>query len=155
VSMPISRRKALTGVAVIGAAGPLLAACGSSGTTASDTPTTPTAGGSTSSGSGSTGSGSSSTGVVAVSDVPVGGGVILSSAGCVVTQPTKGDVHVFSNICTHMGCPVSQVQDGTIDCNCHGSEYSIKDGSVVAGPAPSPLPTIKFSVTKGEVVLDS
>ena len=27
----------------------------------------------------------------------------------------------------------------TINCPCHGSKYSAADGSVVAGPAPSPL----------------
>ena len=33
----------------------------------------------------------------------------------------------------------------TINCDCHGSKYSITDGSVVNPPAPKPLPpkTIK------------
>jgi Rieske Fe-S protein len=37
-------------------------------------------------------------------------------------------------ICTHMGCTVDQAANGTIDCPCHGSQFSVKDGSVVAGP---------------------
>jgi Rieske Fe-S protein len=31
------------------------------------------------------------------------------------------------------------VEDGLIMCPCHGSEFSIEDGSPVAGPAQSPL----------------
>lgn len=57
----------------------------------------------------------------------------------VVTQPTSGTYKAFSGICTHQGCPVSAVQDGIILCRCHGSEFSIEDGSVKRGPANQPL----------------
>ena len=72
---------------------------------------------------------------VATSKVPVGGGVILENADYVVTQPSKGKYKAFSKICTHQGCPVASVGDGVIHCNCHGSEYSIEDGSVTNPPA--------------------
>lgn len=79
------------------------------------------------------------------SDVPEGGGTIFKEQKVVVTQPTKGDFKAFSAICTHMGCTVNQVADGTIDCPCHGSKYHIADGAVAHGPATKPLPpkTIK------------
>ena len=141
-----SRRNLLGGLAAAGVALPVLAACGSSsgsgdatGSTASD-PTTST--GSTSSGSGSTGS----SGGIKTSEIPVGGGRIFASQKIVVTQPTAGDFKAFSSICTHQGCPVTKVADGTIDCPCHGSRYSIKDGSVESGPAPKPLPAKSVTV---------
>jgi Rieske Fe-S protein len=84
--------------------------------------------------------------------VPVGSGVILSDQKVVVTQPTKGDFKAFSAICTHQGCLVSNVSGGTISCPCHGSQYSVKDGSVIGGPAPAPLPAVKVAVKGGEVV---
>jgi Rieske Fe-S protein len=34
---------------------------------------------------------------------------------------------------------VANVSGGTVNCECHGSKYKITDGSVVEGPAPSPL----------------
>jgi len=71
--------------------------------------------------------------------VPVGGGVILEDADYVVTQPTRGQYKAFSKICTHQGCPVSKVADGQIKCPCHGSAFSIEDGSVVQDPADAPL----------------
>ena len=88
---------------------------------------------------------------VATSKVPVGGGVILADADYVVTQPSKGSYKAFSKICTHQGCPVAEVRGGVIHCNCHGSEYSIKDGSVTKPPAPKPLAEAKTKVFEGEV----
>ena len=88
---------------------------------------------------------------VATSKVPVGGGVILADADYVVTQPSKGSYKAFSKICTHQGCPVAEVRDGVIHCNCHGSEYSIKDGSVTKPPAPKRLAEAKTKVFEGEV----
>jgi Rieske Fe-S protein len=88
---------------------------------------------------------------VATSKVPVGGGVILENANYVVTQPSKGKYKAFSKICTHQGCPVASVANGVIHCNCHGSEYSIKDGSVTNPPAPKPLAEAKTAVFEGKV----
>jgi Rieske Fe-S protein len=56
----------------------------------------------------------------------------------------------FSSICTHAGCPVAEVTD-TINCNCHGSKFSITDGSVVNGPATKPLPARTVTVTGDSV----
>jgi Rieske Fe-S protein len=69
----------------------------------------------------------------------------------VVTQPTAGEFKAFSAICTHQGCTVNKVEDGTIDCPCHGSKYRVADGSVVAGPAPRPLPAERIIVS-GETI---
>jgi Rieske Fe-S protein len=88
---------------------------------------------------------------VVTSKVPVGGGVILEDADYVITQPSKGTYRAFSKICTHQGCPVASVSNGFIHCNCHGSEYSIKDGSVTNPPAPKPLARAKTTVFDGKV----
>ena len=51
-----------------------------------------------------------------------------------------------------MDCTVGSIQNGTITCPCHGSTYSIKDGSVLGGPAPTPLSKIAVKVVGDEVV---
>ncbi len=76
---------------------------------------------------------------VKMADIPVGGGVIMQSASFVVTQPTAGTYKAFSSVCTHQGCPVSMISNGQIICTCHGSTFSVKDGSVISGPARRPL----------------
>ena len=88
---------------------------------------------------------------VATSKVPLGGGVILNEADYVVTQPTKGKYKAFTKICTHQGCVVAKVANGVIHCDCHGSEYSIKDGSVVTPPASRPLAEHEVTVSDGKV----
>jgi Rieske Fe-S protein len=87
------------------------------------------------------------------SEVPVGGGRILTDRKIVVTQPTQGDFKAFSAVCTHQGCTVSAVADGTINCPCHGSKFRIADASVAAGPAPRPLPAQPITVKDGEILL--
>ena len=51
-----------------------------------------------------------------------------------ITQPTAGEFKGFTNICTHQSCPLDNVTDGTINCICHGSQFSIEDGTPVTGP---------------------
>lgn len=86
-------------------------------------------------------------------EVPLGGGIVYTAARVVVTQPAKGKYHAFSAVCTHVGCIVNKVASGTIDCPCHGSTFRVTDGSVVTGPADSPLPKKKIKVEGGKVVL--
>jgi Rieske Fe-S protein len=140
-SQPVStRRAALAGIGLAGLAGlaATLTACGGS------------------SGSAAAGSGGNSPGggaLGATSEVPVGGGKIFNSAQVVVTQPDAGEYKAFSAVCTHQQCLVDQVADGTIDCPCHGSKFSAKDGSVITGPASSPLPSKQISVSSGQISL--
>jgi Rieske Fe-S protein len=145
----LSRRRALTGVAVGGLSLPLLSACGGGSSGAPGA----TQGGSTSSG------GSSNAALLTTaSAVPVGGGVILGQQNVVVTQPTKGQFQGFSATCTHQGCILATVSAGTINCGCHGSQFSITDGSNVAGPLGSPagsvapLPKVPVKLQGNDVV---
>ena len=87
------------------------------------------------------------------SEIPVGGGKIFAAAKVVVTQPVSGQYEGFSAVCTHVGCILSEVADGTIDCPCHGSEFKITNGAVVTGPAPRPLPKKQIKIVDGQVFL--
>jgi Rieske Fe-S protein len=137
----LSRRRALTTVAGLGLGLPVLAACsGGSDNTASDP------GGSAGGGSGGSGGSSGGGAFAQTGDIPEGGGAIFAQESVVVTQPSAGDFKGFSSMCTHQGCTVASVEGGTINCNCHGSKFSIEDGSVQQGPATSPLPEVTLNV---------
>ncbi len=81
--------------------------------------------------------------IAKTSDVPVGSGVIVGDV--VITQPVAGDFKGFSSRCTHKGCAVNKIADGTIDCPCHGSKFNL-DGTVAHGPATQPLEARAISV---------
>jgi len=145
MTRPLARRQALAGTAAVGIAVPLLAACGS------DDPGTATdAGGSTSAPAGGAAPGDTLT---TVSEVPEGSGIILNDAQLVVTQPEKGVFKCFTAVCTHQGCIVSSVQLGGIRCECHGSAFSIEDGSVVNPPATQPLAEKAITVDGSTITL--
>ena len=162
-----TRRGVLAGVGLVGLAGAITAcgAGGSSGSSAAADPaassgagggagaTTAPAASAASSSPGSTG-GAASGALAATSDIPVGGGKIFDTQLVVVTQPSAGEFKAFSAVCTHMGCTVNQIADGRIDCPCHGSEYSIKNGAVLAGPAPKPLPAKQIKISGDSIFLE-
>lgn len=125
----LGRRRVVGLCAATGLGVPLLSACG--GDSPEPEPTSP------------------GTVLAEVSEVPVGGGVV--TGGVVVTQPTEGEFRAFSGTCTHQGCQVGSVDDGLITCGCHGSAFSVVDGSVANGPATSPLPEIEIAVEGGEI----
>jgi Rieske Fe-S protein len=92
-------------------------------------------------------------GLTATSEIPVGGGKIFDAQKVVVTQPAAGQFKAFSAICTHLGCTVGSVSGGLIKCPCHGSRYSIQDGSVKGGPAPKALPAKQVTVTGNQIIV--
>ncbi|MFG2183290.1 Rieske (2Fe-2S) protein [Streptomyces abikoensis] len=87
------------------------------------------------------------------SEIPEGGGKVFPDRKVVVTQPTKGQFKAFSAVCTHQGCVVKDVANGTINCPCHGSRFAVTDGSVRGGPAQKPLPEERISVNGGSITL--
>jgi nitrite reductase/ring-hydroxylating ferredoxin subunit len=151
-----TRRGVLAGVGLVGLAG-AVSACASSGSSGSPAGTSADANGGT--GAGAAGAstpapaGNGANALAATSEIPVGSGKIFTSEKVVVTQPASGDLKAFSAVCTHMGCIVNQISNGTIDCPCHGSQFSIEDGSVVGGPAPSPLAAEAIKVSGTSIIL--
>jgi len=148
-----NRRQVLLTGGVVAAAAAVTAACGSSSSSTASAGSPAASSPAASAPAASTPAAASSTpaaaaGIqVATSDVPVGGGKVLEKEQIVVTQPTAGTFKAFTAVCTHQGCTVAGVANGTITCPCHNSTFSAADGSVTGGPANGPLAAIPVTVS--------
>jgi Rieske Fe-S protein len=135
----LSRRSLIRNTGLSALAIGALSACSNYGSQPAAPPTeAPASGGAESGSPGSAGGGGNGGLTATKAEIPVGGGKIFADAQAVVTQPTSGDFKAFTAVCTHQTCIVATVTE-TINCDCHGSKFSITDGSVITGPAPSPL----------------
>ncbi|MDQ3663742.1 MAG: Rieske (2Fe-2S) protein [Actinomycetota bacterium] len=157
-SAPVRRRQLLRGTALAAGGAALwgMAGCGDdeSTSTAARSTTAETTDPTTEPTDPPSGSGDGSGTVIgSASAVAAGSGAIFAKHSTVVTQPTRGEFRAFTTTCTHQGCPVDQVDGDQIVCPCHGSRYSVTDGSVVAGPAPAPLAERPVDVEDGRIVL--
>jgi Rieske Fe-S protein len=130
-----TRRTVLAGAA--GAAAALVAGCGDD-----SEPAAPPAS-----------AGPTGAAVANTTDIPVGGGIVLTDSKVVFTQPKENVFQAFSAVCTHQNCIVADVADGTINCGCHGSKYAISNGAVVNGPATKPLEGLQAVVRGNEVTI--
>jgi rieske iron-sulfur protein len=73
-----------------------------------------------------------------------------------VATEKSDEIVAFTAICPHAGCVVSDwvAQTSHLHCPCHGSEYDpAKNGIVVAGPSPLPLPSLPVQIVDGLVTV--
>jgi nitrite reductase/ring-hydroxylating ferredoxin subunit len=59
-----------------------------------------------------------------------------------------GTFHAFDDICTHMQCSLAEgtLEGTTVTCPCHGSEFDVRTGAVLAPPAVQPVRSYRVSV---------
>lgn len=67
-------------------------------------------------------------------------GTVIEKEDLAIFKDTTGKVHMYSAICTHLGCSVVWNDlEKSFDCPCHGSRFSAITGRVINGPANSSL----------------
>jgi cytochrome b6-f complex iron-sulfur subunit len=76
------------------------------------------------------------------------------SFGIFVVRLPEG-FYAMSAVCTHLGCLSAwKPEAGVIACPCHGSFFQ-RNGKVIAGPAPRPLPWLKMWMSDdGSLMVD-
>lgn len=63
-----------------------------------------------------------------------------------LTATASGSVRALSSACTHLGCRVGwNAEADRFECPCHKGAYD-RDGRVVSGPPPAPLPPVAARV---------
>jgi Rieske Fe-S protein len=62
---------------------------------------------------------------------------------CIMVRTSEDEYVAYSQKCTHLSCAVYySAKNDRLECPCHQGFFSIKDGSVLQGPPPRPLPQI-------------
>jgi nitrite reductase/ring-hydroxylating ferredoxin subunit len=62
---------------------------------------------------------------------------------CILIRTGEEEYIAYSQKCTHLSCAVYfSAKDDRLECPCHQGFFSARDGSVLQGPPPRPLPQI-------------
>ncbi len=72
----------------------------------------------------------------------------------VLLANVKGKIFAIGNICTHMGCNLSEgdLSGTTLTCPCHGSQFNVTNGKVVNPPARKDEPTYEVKI-EGQTIM--
>jgi nitrite reductase/ring-hydroxylating ferredoxin subunit/uncharacterized membrane protein len=64
-----------------------------------------------------------------------------------------GEIYAIEEICSHLGGPLAEgkLEGDIIECPWHGSQFCVRDGSVVNGPATRPQPTLETRLREGRI----
>jgi nitrite reductase/ring-hydroxylating ferredoxin subunit len=89
--------------------------------------------------------------------LPVGGSTVFDypepGEPCLVIRVSQDEFVAFSQKCTHLSCAVYySKEDDRIECPCHNGYFSSRDGRVLQGPPPRPLPRVLLERRGGELV---
>ena len=79
----------------------------------------------------------------------------------VLLHLASGDFVAYDAVCTHLGCQIHFDKEPTkgwenkkdnLFCACHGAVFDPKNGDVIAGPPPRPMPKIRLETdTNGDI----
>lgn len=76
----------------------------------------------------------------------------------VVIAAFDGGWYAVADACTHAGCHFSEdaaLEDGVIVCDCHGSEFDLRTGAVLRGPAEAPVRRYAVRVTGDQLEVEA
>jgi nitrite reductase/ring-hydroxylating ferredoxin subunit len=70
------------------------------------------------------------------------------NANKVSVANVSGEFYAFDDVCTHRQCSLAEgeLEETTVICPCHGSEFDVRSGAVLRGPAREPVETYEVRV---------
>jgi len=91
-------------------------------------------------------------------DVTAGEMRVVSVAGTAVNvSSADGRLYAFDDTCPHAGCSLGDGElDGTtVTCPCHGSQFDVRSGAVVRGPAGEPVRSRAVTVEGVDLLIEA
>ena len=85
--------------------------------------------------------------VCSAKDVPIGGVRLFryptENDPCILIRSDEDTYVAYSQKCTHLSCAVYYAREkNRVECPCYEGYFSIKNGDVLQGPPPRPLPRV-------------
>ena len=82
--------------------------------------------------------------------------VVLDGTPIAVVKDSSGAVHAIGDTCTHGEISLSEgfVEDETLECWAHGSQFSLVTGKPLNLPAYEPVPVYPVELIDGDVYID-
>jgi nitrite reductase/ring-hydroxylating ferredoxin subunit len=96
------------------------------------------------------------TGITA-GDIPPGGLVVADVRGTrIAVANVGGTYYAFDDTCTHRQCSLGDgdLAGTTVTCMCHGAEFDVRTGEVLAPPAPSPVKVYRVRFEAGALQIE-
>ena len=83
--------------------------------------------------------------------------VVVGGVPIAVVKDSAGDIHAIGDTCTHGEISLSEgfVEDETLECWAHGSQFSLVTGKPLNLPAYEPVPVFPVEIIDGDVFIDS
>ncbi len=84
-----------------------------------------------------------------VTEIPVGALALFDVRGLpIAVANVGGTYYAFDDTCTHEHCSLADgdLAGTTLTCMCHGAEFDVRTGDVLAPPAPLPVKVYRTRV---------
>lgn len=71
----------------------------------------------------------------------------------VVLARVNGQIYALNDTCVHAGCSLAEgkLEGTSVICSCHGSQFNLRDGAVINGPATMSAPHFDVRVGNGVI----
>ncbi len=95
---------------------------------------------------------------IKTSEIPVGGITAVDVRGRrIAVANVDGTYYAFDDACTHEQCSLAEegeLTGTTVNCTCHGSEFDVRTGNVLAPPATVPVKVFPVQVSGDALQLE-
>lgn len=90
-------------------------------------------------------------------DVKSGQMHVFNVAGTKVNVTNaNGQLYAFDDTCTHFGCSLAtgHLAGTVVTCACHGSQFDVRTGAVLRGPAQEPVRSRTVQLVGDDLLAD-
>jgi 3-phenylpropionate/trans-cinnamate dioxygenase ferredoxin subunit len=95
--------------------------------------------------------------VIKTSQIPAGGLRAFDVRGTpIAVANVGGTYYAFDDTCTHEHCSLADgdLAETTVTCMCHGAQFDVRTGQVLAPPAPLPVRVYRTRVEGNDLQIE-